>query len=345
MRPSFIHREDGSKRFALFATIALTAMSSSAAAQCLRTPTQTEGPYYRTPNPLTTDMRAAGEGPLLTLNGQVVDRNCNPIPYAWLAIWHTDANGVYDNVEPFDRYRCNFFSDASGAFSVKTIIPGLYPGRTRHLHLKADTPHTELLTTQLYFPNEPLNATDAFYDPELEMTLEEQPDGSFIGAYEVHLRINGDCPAPEITRDPNSVTTTWAANVRMSVTATGVEPFGYQWRRDGVPLEDGDIVDGAQSSELYLWYAVCSFAGTYDCVVFSSCGEAVSAPAELAFVNCCAGDLNHDGDVDIKDVASAVSFFGLTKASPEHGDMDGDGDVDLADLAALLSVYGEPCDP
>src|SRR5262245_7927827 len=89
-----------------------------AAAQCSATPAQTEGPYYRTPNPETTNIRIAGDGPLLTLHGSVVDAACNPIPYAWVAIWQADPNGEYDNVAPYDRYRCFFFTDAAGEFTL-----------------------------------------------------------------------------------------------------------------------------------------------------------------------------------------------------------------------------------
>ena len=53
------------------------------------------------------------------------------------------------------------------------------------------------------------------------------------------------------------------------------------------------------------------------------------------------GDIDHDGDVDLSDLAQLLAFYGTTQgASYEDGDLDGDGDVDLSDLAALLSVYG-----
>ena len=59
----------------------------------------------------------------------------------------------------------------------------------------------------------------------------------------------------------------------------------------------------------------------------------------------CWGDFNHDGAVDLIDLAQVLSNYGMTSgATYSNGDMDGDGDVDLADLAALLGVYGVPCD-
>jgi hypothetical protein len=58
----------------------------------------------------------------------------------------------------------------------------------------------------------------------------------------------------------------------------------------------------------------------------------------------CPGDLDHDGDVDLADLAQLLAHYGITSgATYEDGDLDGDGDVDLADLATLLSHYGETC--
>lgn len=56
------------------------------------------------------------------------------------------------------------------------------------------------------------------------------------------------------------------------------------------------------------------------------------------------GDLNHDGRVDLSDLATLLANYGATSGmSYEDGDIDADGDVDLADLAELLAHYGEGC--
>lgn len=59
----------------------------------------------------------------------------------------------------------------------------------------------------------------------------------------------------------------------------------------------------------------------------------------------CLGDVNSDRAVDLADLATLLSHFGVPTGSTfEHGDLDGDGDVDISDLAGLLSVFGSRCD-
>ncbi|GIR49173.1 MAG: hypothetical protein CM15mP58_12700 [Burkholderiaceae bacterium] len=49
-----------------------------------------------------------------------------------------------------------------------TDIPGKYVGRTPHIHVKISAGKSEL-TTQLYFPNQPSNYSDYFFDKKLQM--------------------------------------------------------------------------------------------------------------------------------------------------------------------------------
>ena len=58
----------------------------------------------------------------------------------------------------------------------------------------------------------------------------------------------------------------------------------------------------------------------------------------------CPGDLNGDRSVDLTDLATMLTNFGLPSgATRAQGDLDTDGDVDLTDLANLLSLFGTTC--
>jgi protocatechuate 3,4-dioxygenase beta subunit len=63
------------------------------------------------------------------------------------------------------------------ARSAFAPLPALYSGRTRHYHLKVQAPGSHLLTTQLYFPNEPANLRDVLFQSELLMRVADAGDG------------------------------------------------------------------------------------------------------------------------------------------------------------------------
>jgi len=135
------------------------------------TPRQTEGPYYLPRSPLKASLRADAPGAPLVLQGYVLDTRCRPLPGAWLDLWHADASGAYDN-HGF-RLRGHQFADAGGRYRFETIVPGLYPGRTRHFHLKLRAAGARReLVTQLYFPDEPENARDALFRRELLLRID-----------------------------------------------------------------------------------------------------------------------------------------------------------------------------
>jgi protocatechuate 3,4-dioxygenase beta subunit len=139
------------------------------------TPRQTEGPFYKPRSPQRNDLREANAGQSVELSGVVLTRSCRPVAGALVDLWHADAQGDYDN-KGF-RYRGHVFADEQGRFRFLTIKPALYPGRTRHYHVKVQAPNRPVLTTQLYFPGEPGNARDGLFRRELLMRLAERQDG------------------------------------------------------------------------------------------------------------------------------------------------------------------------
>ncbi|HXF61248.1 MAG TPA: hypothetical protein VNK95_06505 [Caldilineaceae bacterium] len=151
------------------------------------TPAQTEGPYYTPNTPQRTSLLEPEiSGERLVLAGYVLTTDCRPVAAALLDFWHCDAQGIYDNVGY--KLRGHQFSDETGRYTLETIVPGVYPGRTRHIHVKVQAPNQPVLTTQLYFPGEPENARDSIYRPDLEMAYEDTPDGK-AGSFNFVLAI------------------------------------------------------------------------------------------------------------------------------------------------------------
>ncbi len=135
-----------------------------------------EGPYYRTSAPWLepdTEGRAVlspdepGERVLLT--GRVVAIDCGPLANAELDLWQADAAGDYDLEGYTLRGRVRTSED--GRFAISTVVPGRYPNagsfRPRHLHLKLRAAAHRELTTQLYFPGDPYNESDPYFDARL----------------------------------------------------------------------------------------------------------------------------------------------------------------------------------
>lgn len=135
-----------------------------------RTPAQTPGPFYTPDSPRRSSFIEPGtSAERLVVEGFVLSPQCIPAANALLDFWHCDAAGDYDNSGY--RYRGHLFADAQGLYRLETIVPGEYPGRTRHLHVRVQAPGGRILTTQLYFPDEPRNRSDWIYRPELTMQI------------------------------------------------------------------------------------------------------------------------------------------------------------------------------
>jgi protocatechuate 3,4-dioxygenase beta subunit len=140
------------------------------------TPAQTEGPYYTRNTPERASLREAGTaGTALVISGQVLTTGCRPVARALIDFWQADDKGVYDNTG--FRLRGHQFTDDEGRYALETIVPGLYPGRTRHIHVKVQAPDRPVLTTQLYFPGEARNRSDGIFNEDLLLVVGNGADG------------------------------------------------------------------------------------------------------------------------------------------------------------------------
>lgn len=140
------------------------------------TPRQTEGPYFKPDSPQRSSLLEPGlRGTRIVVTGTVLSTGCQPVVRALIDFWHADDAGAYDNAGY--RLRGHQFTDDQGRYRLETIVPGIYVGRTRHIHVKVQAPNGPVLTTQLYFPGEAGNQRDPIFSRDLVMQVRDAIDG------------------------------------------------------------------------------------------------------------------------------------------------------------------------
>jgi protocatechuate 3,4-dioxygenase beta subunit len=152
------------------------------------TPALTEGPYFTPNSPKRKSIVHAGAaGTRLTLSGRVLTTTGRPVANALIDWWQANARGVYDNSGY--RFRGHQFTDARGRYTLFTVVPGLYPGRTKHIHVKVQAPREQVLTTQLFFPGVAGNSSDSIYDPECQVKRWRPSKGRRLATFDFVLDI------------------------------------------------------------------------------------------------------------------------------------------------------------
>lgn len=195
-KPYSLTRRQMTARLSAFGLASLALPSPGAAqdlpatpscdAPAARTLRQTEGPYFTPSSPLKHDLRGDGPGEALVLSGFVLTPRCQPLAGALVDLWHADSGGAYDN-EGY-RFRGHQFTDAQGRYQFITRIPGLYPGRTRHFHVKVKAGDRNLLTTQIYFPGDrEANRRDRIFRDSLLMQISGPEGGDRMGRFDFVL--------------------------------------------------------------------------------------------------------------------------------------------------------------
>src|SRR3954452_8184619 len=165
-------------RRAAFAS-ALFTVPGAFAEELVRTPPQTEGPFYPDHLPLDTDndlivvndSATAALGDITWLNGRVLDARGQPIRNALVEIWQCDNNGAYlhsgtTNKDKADKYFQGFgrfLTGATGEYVFRTIKPVPYPGRTPHIHFAIKMKGHEKWATQCYIKGFPGNPKDGIW--------------------------------------------------------------------------------------------------------------------------------------------------------------------------------------
>lgn len=156
--------------------LALIGAPGTLAAQLLRTPPQSRGPFYPVELPLDRDndlVTVAGrsgiaKGEIANVVGRVLTERGRPVADTRIEIWQCNAHGRYHH--PWDRRDApldpsfqgygQFVTGADGAYRFRTIKPVPYPGRAPHIHFAISGPDFEPLITQMYVAGAPENERD-----------------------------------------------------------------------------------------------------------------------------------------------------------------------------------------
>jgi protocatechuate 3,4-dioxygenase beta subunit len=161
--------------------ISITQQAPTPSAACTGLPATvavTEGPYFKPNSPERASLLEEGavsKGVQLILSGSVLGTDCKPLAHAMLDFWQADADGHYDNTGY--TLRGHQFTNPDGHYQLITIIPGLYPGRTEHIHVKVQASSGPVLTTQLFFPGVPENKNDGIFDESLVLPIQDSGTG------------------------------------------------------------------------------------------------------------------------------------------------------------------------
>ena len=130
---------------------------------CNVTEPTVQGPEY-TPNPPVKqgqDFAQGIPGERLVLSGKVLNHmTCKPVQGAVLDIWQTNSTGDYD-YKGFNL-RGKIVTDKDGNYVLNTVYPESLQldniTRPSHIHVIVGVPGQPLITTQVYFEDQPNDA-------------------------------------------------------------------------------------------------------------------------------------------------------------------------------------------
>lgn len=113
-------------------------------------------------------------------------------------------------------------------------------------------------------------------------------------------------PRPEILSHPNRVHVRPGDEATFQIQTIPSAELDYRWMLNGVGIENGPRVSGADTPAVTIMGASDSDVGLYRCEVRNGTCANLSEPATLNLLPECAADVNLDGAVDSDDV---IDFF------------------------------------
>lgn len=179
-------------------------------ADYLRTPRQTEGPFYPLvrPNKIDNDLihvpgqAGVAAGEIATVTGRVLDTDGRPFAGVLVEIWQANGYGRYhdsrDNsdqpIDPRFKGYGTCLTDQDGGYRFQTIKPVAYPGRAPHIHFAVSGASVPRFVTQMYIAGAAGNERDFLLRglspaerARLVVTLDKIANGEWRGVFDIVL--------------------------------------------------------------------------------------------------------------------------------------------------------------
>jgi hydroxyquinol 1,2-dioxygenase len=170
------------------------------------------GPFWRMNSPATRNgesiVRSPTPGAPIFVNAWVRDRDGRAVADAEVDVWHSSADGFYENQDPAQadmNLRGKFTTDAQGHISFRSVKPAGYPipvsgpvgallraqgrhnMRPAHIHFMIHKPGFKTQFSQVYSSD----------DPNLETDVQFGVTQALIGQYVLHA--DEPSPAADVT--------------------------------------------------------------------------------------------------------------------------------------------------
>ena len=123
----------------------------------------------------------------------------------------------------------------------------------------------------------------------------------------------------------------------LGVTSSASSPLTYQWRRNGLDIDDvPGSVAGVHTPELTV-LAASANTGVYDVVAATPEGCVTSATTTLS---ACPADFDCSGTLNVQDI---MEFLSAWFADDPRADFDGFGGLTITDVRSFIYAWFRGC--
>jgi catechol 1,2-dioxygenase len=172
------------------------------------------GPFWRQGAPFTENggsiVRSPTPGVPIFVDAWVRDRQGHPVAGADVDVWHTSADGFYENQDPDQadmNLRGRFVTDTSGHIAFRSVKPAGYPipvsgpvgallraqgrhnMRPAHIHFMINQPGCKTQFSQVY------SSDDPYLDSDVQFAVTR----ALVGQYVLHDSATEPAPAADVS--------------------------------------------------------------------------------------------------------------------------------------------------